>query len=104
MGTQELTAPTPHAVLNVVKTTQHHYAKKRLTLPPPARCAPAVTQPITKVALSTRSSKIAAVTHSPHSNSHRNPIKSSLLNALLHQPAHHLPIFNQTRAPDPMPM
>ncbi|KAL4120567.1 hypothetical protein QTP88_013237 [Uroleucon formosanum] len=34
----------------------------------------------------------------------QKPIKSSLLNALLHQPAHHLPIFNQTRALDLIPM
>lgn len=39
---------------------------------PPARCAPAVTLLITKVALPTRSSKTAAVTHSSHPNSFRN--------------------------------
>jgi hypothetical protein len=66
----------PPPGLNVVRATQIQYAKKRLTLPPPARCAPAVTQPTTttKAALFTRSSKTAAVTHSPQPNSLRNLI------------------------------
>jgi len=104
MGTLEPTAHILHTALNVASHIQLQLAKKSQVFLPPARCAIATIQPTTKAALFTRISKTAAVSPSPRPTQTRNLNKISLLNALQHQPAHQLPIFNQAQVINLTPM
>jgi hypothetical protein len=103
-GTQEPTAPTPHAVLNAVRTTQQQHAKKCLILLSHARCAVATIQPTIKAVLCIKNFKAVAINLPPLPNTINIINNTGPLYIQFSQAAQHSTIRRQIHKADPTQM